>query len=74
MFDTEVVEAEFDTEANAWRIHTRDGRVFVADLLVSACGQLSRPAWPELPGLADFAGVSASVADELVSKLAGSAE
>lgn len=72
-FGTEVVAARFDEAAPAWRITTRrspDGRpehlggdpgpaegTETADVLISACGQLNRPAYPELTGLQEFAGV-----------------
>ncbi|TDV41314.1 flavin-containing monooxygenase [Actinophytocola oryzae] len=56
VFGAEVTDADFD--AGAWRIRTRDGRTHTADLLVSACGQLSRPARPALPGLDTFAGAT----------------
>ncbi|MEV6874670.1 NAD(P)/FAD-dependent oxidoreductase [Amycolatopsis sp. NPDC051128] len=56
VYGAEVTEADFDAEAGVWRIRTRDGRAFAADLLVSACGQLRRPARPALPGLGSFAG------------------
>jgi cation diffusion facilitator CzcD-associated flavoprotein CzcO len=56
VFGAEVVRAAFDPGATVWRIHLRDGTVRVADLLVAACGQLSRPAWPDLPGLDAFEG------------------
>jgi len=55
-FGTEVTEAEFDATAGSWTIRTRDGGTHTADLFVAACGQLSRPAYPDIPGLDGFAG------------------
>ncbi|WP_214367151.1 alpha/beta hydrolase fold domain-containing protein [Pseudonocardia sp. H11422] len=53
---TEVTEARYDAGTAAWQLSTADGDVLEADVLVSACGQLSRPAVPALPGLDRFAG------------------
>ena len=46
----EVTDARWDGER--WRLSTGD----VADVLITACGQLSTPSVPPLPGLEDFAG------------------
>src|SRR3954454_25162565 len=51
-FGTEVLEARYD---GGWLIRTTAGDLR-ADVLVSACGQLNRPALPDLPGLDDFQG------------------
>lgn len=53
---SEVAEASFDEAAALWRVTTRDGAEFTARALVSACGQLNRPLYPQLPGLERFAG------------------
>ncbi|MGI8329809.1 flavin-containing monooxygenase [Actinomadura scrupuli] len=53
---TEVTDAEFDAGTGRWRVNLGDGRVEEHDLLVAACGQLSNPAVPQIPGLADFSG------------------
>ena len=55
-FGREVATADWVEDAGAWEVVTADGEVWVARVLVSGVGQLSRPAWPHLPGLADFAG------------------
>lgn len=55
-FGREVAEAVWDEPSGTWEVVTTDGERFVARALVSGVGQLSRPAWPDLPGLADFAG------------------
>ena len=56
--NSEVAEAWFDEPAALWRVTTTDGASFSARALVSACGQLNRPLYPNIPGLERFAGVS----------------
>ena len=56
--NSEVAEAWFDEPAALWRVTTTDGAIFSARALVSACGQLNRPLYPQLPGLEHFAGAS----------------
>src|SRR5919199_4066662 len=48
--ETEVAQAAFDEDAGRWRIRTGDGEEIETDVLVSATGQLSRPAYPKIPG------------------------
>jgi cation diffusion facilitator CzcD-associated flavoprotein CzcO len=55
-FGREVATADWVEETGTWQVTTVDGEVWVARVLVSGVGQLSRPRWPDLPGLADFAG------------------
>ncbi|TDB95250.1 NAD(P)/FAD-dependent oxidoreductase [Actinomadura sp. 7K534] len=55
-FGAEVAHAEYVPGAGNWRLHLRDGACRDFDLLVAACGQLSNPAVPQLPGLDSFAG------------------
>src|SRR5690349_7278074 len=57
-FRTEVASATFDADAACWRIRTTAGETIEAEVLVSAVGQLNRPAMPDLPGLASFRGVA----------------
>ncbi|WP_067490221.1 flavin-containing monooxygenase [Actinomadura hibisca] len=54
-FGTEVIEARFDEGAALWRLSTNDGELS-ARILVSACGQLNRPALPSIAGRESFAG------------------
>lgn len=54
-YGTEVTSASWDDAAAVWRLATSDGEI-EAEALVSACGQLSHPATPELPGLGSFTG------------------
>ncbi|MBF6179458.1 flavin-containing monooxygenase [Nocardia otitidiscaviarum] len=58
VFGAEVTEAEFDETVGRWTVLTGDGVTRTADVLVSAVGQLSRPAWPSIPGIDTFAGQS----------------
>lgn len=53
---TEVSRAEFDEDAGTWRIEIAGGEMVEADVLVSACGQLSRPALTRIEGAERFAG------------------
>jgi 4-hydroxyacetophenone monooxygenase len=59
-FDTEVESARFDEAAKLWRLTARgaDGATstLTANAIISAVGQLNRPAIPDIPGLADFQG------------------
>ena len=52
---TEVTSASWDEASGRWRLQTSAGP-HEADLLVTACGQLSVPKVPRLPGLDDFEG------------------
>jgi cation diffusion facilitator CzcD-associated flavoprotein CzcO/acetyl esterase/lipase len=53
---TEVASARSDEGAGRWRVQTTSGEELEADVLVSACGQLSRPAIPAIEGLERFRG------------------
>ncbi len=55
-FNTELSEAEFDEHAGEWCLCGSNGEHFRARALISACGQLNRPAVPDIPGLSDFSG------------------
>ncbi|WP_067861104.1 flavin-containing monooxygenase [Nocardia shimofusensis] len=57
-FGTEVTDAEFDEATGGWTVTTADGQRLGATILVSAVGQLSRPALPNIPGIDTFAGAS----------------
>ncbi len=56
-FDHEILSANWDDDAQLWRLETKHGP-FTADVLVGAVGALSAPAIPQLPGLASFAGTT----------------
>jgi cation diffusion facilitator CzcD-associated flavoprotein CzcO len=53
---SEVSCADFDEAAGLWRVTLSTGERLAAPVLISACGQLNRPAYPVLPGLAEFQG------------------
>jgi cation diffusion facilitator CzcD-associated flavoprotein CzcO len=53
--NTEVTRAAFDSERGKWQLETSAGP-HEADMLVTACGQLSVPKTPPLPGLDSFSG------------------
>lgn len=55
-FNTEATSATFDAEQGRWRVETSTGETFDAEVLVPAVGQLSRPAWPGIPGQERFTG------------------
>jgi cation diffusion facilitator CzcD-associated flavoprotein CzcO len=48
-FGTEVAEAVFDEARGLWRVRTTAGEELTARVLVPACGQLNRPAYPGFP-------------------------
>ncbi len=52
---TEVTRAVFDEERSRWMLETSAGE-HEADVLVTACGQLSVPTIPSIPGIEDFEG------------------
>ena len=51
---TEVRSADWD--GAHWQLRLGDGSVHEADVVIAACGQLSRPSRPDVPGLDTFAG------------------
>ncbi|MHA6617586.1 alpha/beta hydrolase fold domain-containing protein [Pseudonocardia sp. DLS-67] len=53
---TEVTEARWDEARSVWRLSLAGADAIEADVLVPACGQLSRPVRPAIPGLDRFAG------------------
>ena len=57
-FHTEVTSAAFDESAACWALDTAAGESVRARTLVSAVGQLSRPAWPKLTGAERFRGTT----------------
>ncbi len=55
-FGTEVTGASFDESTGKWTVEVSNGEPVVVDVLVSAVGQLSRPAYPDIAGAEKFAG------------------
>lgn len=54
--NAEVESAEFDEACGLWHVRLNSGESLQAQVLISACGQLNRPAYPKLPGLENFRG------------------
>lgn len=55
-FNTEVTAAVFDAARGLWTLTLKDGSTLEAETVVSAVGQLHRPAIPNIPGLENFQG------------------
>lgn len=53
-YNAEVVAAAYVDDR--WQVRLASGESLEADLLVAACGQMSTPDIPDLPGLSDFGG------------------
>jgi cation diffusion facilitator CzcD-associated flavoprotein CzcO len=53
--NTEVTGARWDEERSSWTLQTSSGP-HEADILITACGQLSVAKMPSIPGLESFAG------------------
>ncbi|OAR22116.1 hypothetical protein A8W25_29740 [Streptomyces sp. ERV7] len=52
----EVTDAVFDEDRLLWRLRTAAGETIEAEVFVAACGQLSRPVVPRIPGAEHFGG------------------
>jgi cation diffusion facilitator CzcD-associated flavoprotein CzcO len=59
---TEVASARWDEQRGRWLLETSAGR-HEADLLITACGQLSVPSRPPIPGMDEFEGPSFHTAE-----------
>ena len=57
-FGAEVVEVRWLEAEGCWRVELADGSSLTAGAVISATGGLSRPAVPDMPGLARFAGTT----------------
>ncbi|EHR51468.1 putative flavoprotein involved in K+ transport [Saccharomonospora marina XMU15] len=57
-FGSEVATAEFDENSGTWLVRTTDGEQFATRVFIPATGQLSRPAYPPIPGIDSFQGSS----------------
>ena len=55
-FHQEVASAAFDEAAGIWTVTTTAGEVYRGRALITAMGQLNRPAYPRLPGVEQFRG------------------
>lgn len=56
VFQRAVSSAEFDSTNNQWHVNTESGHAYTADVLITATGQLNRPATPPIPGIDTFKG------------------
>src|SRR5882672_10876565 len=54
-FNTRVVAAAYDEQANRWQVCTEGGETYVVKFLITAVGCLSTANVPNFPGLNDFA-------------------
>lgn len=54
-FNCEVRSARFDASRRVWDLEFTDGSATTAQVLISSVGQLSRSAFPDIPGREDFA-------------------
>lgn len=54
--NTGVESLVFDEQVDQWAVTLSDGEVLLADVVVSAVGQLNQPWVPEVPGLEGFDG------------------
>lgn len=52
----DVAEARFDDDTNLWTVTLATGEQLSANVLITATGQLNRPAWPDIEGMARFRG------------------
>jgi len=58
-----VTAAVWDDHANEWTVHLVDGRTLTCTYLVSGMGVLSKPVYPDIPGIDSFAGERYHTAD-----------
>jgi len=54
--ECEVKSARYDEARGVWRLHTETGASLQARSLITATGQLNRPAYPDIHGLQEFGG------------------
>lgn len=57
-FGAHVDRAHWNDAQGRWHVHTKDGREYVAQFLVSAAGGLHIPLVPDIPGADEFTGVT----------------
>lgn len=55
--NTEVSSASWDGHESAWRVHITNGGEIVANILITAWGQLNRPQLPDIEGRETFSGL-----------------
>ncbi len=57
-FQKELISAIWEEDSGHWRIVAKDGSSYQTKTLITAVGQLHYPSTPEIPGFADFKGLS----------------
>jgi cation diffusion facilitator CzcD-associated flavoprotein CzcO len=55
-FNTDVERATFDEERGRWLLEVSNGEDVEAEVVITACGQLTRASIPAVPGLERFTG------------------
>lgn len=55
-FGKEVVSSSWDDSSALWRVQTRDGTSYAANVLISGCGSVHVPLWPSIQGIKNFQG------------------
>ncbi|MEE2733623.1 MAG: alpha/beta hydrolase fold domain-containing protein [Pseudomonadota bacterium] len=55
-FGTEMEQAHYDETRNHWQVQLKGGTTLTCRYLITATGQLSRPALPDIPGIDEFQG------------------
>lgn len=55
-FQAEVASATFDEASGYWTVTTTDSQIYLTRALITAMGQLNRPAYPQVPGIERFQG------------------
>ena len=55
-FNTELRAAQYNEETAEWTLELADGQTLVAQIVISGMGGLSRPSYPEIPGIESFTG------------------
>jgi cation diffusion facilitator CzcD-associated flavoprotein CzcO len=53
-FNAEVTDARYDEELGTWTVTLASGEQLTSEIFVIATGGLSRPAYPDIPGLERF--------------------
>ena len=54
---TQITDASFDEATGHWQIRTDKGDELRAPFFMCSSGPLSRPRWPDIPGMDDFRGL-----------------
>lgn len=55
-FNSTVTELRYDADGEYWNVSTSDGESVSASVVINACGLLSKPQIPAIPGLGTFQG------------------